>query len=75
MEFLAAKKVVDSSRDSVGPTLRSKRVQKQLSQREVAEAAGVTQAYLSYVESGSKTPTAQTLEQLIAALNAKEGAE
>jgi len=44
--------------------LRLWREAKNLSQQEVADACGVTQAMISYIEAGKKTPWGEALDKL-----------
>lgn len=53
---------------AVGPRLRLLREQKGLSARQVADAAGVTAAYLSRLENGRMNPTVATLAKVVAAI-------
>jgi transcriptional regulator with XRE-family HTH domain len=54
----------------VGPRLRLLREQKGMSARQVADAAGLTPAYLSRLENGRVSPTVATLARLVAAMGA-----
>ena len=51
-----------------GERLKAKRLDKKLSQRELASKVGVTHAYISQVERGQKTPTFETTLKLADAL-------
>lgn len=50
--------------------LRWLRIQSNLKQREVAEAAGVTQAMLCAYEQGKRTPSLASLEKILSSLGA-----
>ncbi len=52
----------------VGPRLRQLREQKAMSARQVADAAGVSAAYLSRLENGHASPTVATLARLVEAM-------
>lgn len=49
------------------------REKKGITQLELAEQAGITQVYLSYIENGHKTPTLKTLQKLAKALEVDIG--
>lgn len=53
----------------VGPYLREQRLRAQLSLRQLAELAGVSNPYLSQVERGLRKPSAEVLQQLARALS------
>jgi transcriptional regulator with XRE-family HTH domain len=46
---------------------------KKLSQKELAEKAGVGRSYLSCLENGKRNPNTKTLSKIAAALNCKVG--
>jgi len=52
----------------VGPRLRQLREQKVMSARQVADAAGLSAAYLSRLENGHVSPTVATLARLVEAM-------
>jgi transcriptional regulator with XRE-family HTH domain len=52
----------------IGATLRWHRERAQLTQRQLAEAAGTTQATLANIERGSRPPSVDMLERLFVAL-------
>ena len=54
-----------------GQRLRFLRMQRSLSQEELALTAGITPAYLGMVERGEKNPTLITIEKLCCALETK----
>jgi len=54
----------------LGPTLRRLRRLRGLSQREIAQAAGVTRSMVSSYEQGRTLPAVETLDRLLAALGA-----
>lgn len=54
--------------ESLGGYLREQRVSAQLSLRQLAEQAGVSNPYLSQIERGLRRPSAQVLQQLAKAL-------
>jgi transcriptional regulator with XRE-family HTH domain len=49
--------------------LRRERLQRELSQEDIADAAGIDRTYVSAIESGSRNITLNTLEALAAALD------
>ena len=53
---------------TLGDYLREQRVSAQLSLRQLAEQAGVSNPYLSQIERGLRRPSAQVLQQLAKAL-------
>ena len=53
----------------IGDMLKLVRARKGLSQRDMAFVLGVSQNYLSLIESNRKTPTADTLTEFANALN------
>ncbi|MCB5178899.1 helix-turn-helix domain-containing protein [Streptomyces antimicrobicus] len=53
---------------SLGEFLREQRRQAQLSLRQLADAAGVSNPYLSQIERGLRKPSAEILQQLAKAL-------
>lgn len=53
----------------VGPYLREQRLRAQLSLRQLADLAGVSNPYLSQVERGLRKPSAEVLQQLARALS------
>ena len=57
-----------SATGAVGPRLRQLREQKAMSARQVADAAGVSAAYLSRLENGRVSPTVATLARLVGAM-------
>ena len=56
---------------SIGNQLKKVRLERGLSQREVAEALGVEQNYISRYESGQRQMDIQTLEALANILNVR----
>jgi len=54
--------------ESLGSYLREQRVGAQLSLRQLAEQAGVSNPYLSQIERGLRRPSAEVLQQLAKAL-------
>jgi len=63
-----AKGKVGKTVESLGDYLREQRVSAQLSLRQLAEQAGVSNPYLSQIERGLRRPSAQVLQQLAKAL-------
>ncbi|HPB88401.1 MAG TPA: helix-turn-helix transcriptional regulator [Thermotogota bacterium] len=53
-------------------TLRELRLQKNLTQSELAELIGVDPAHISYMESGDRKPSIDTLTKLAKALKVSE---
>jgi transcriptional regulator with XRE-family HTH domain len=54
--------------ESLGDYLREQRVAAQLSLRQLAEQAGVSNPYLSQIERGLRRPSAEVLQQIAKAL-------
>ena len=54
----------------LGPTLRRLRRLRGMSQRDVAQASGITRPMLSGYERGRTLPSVETLDRLLAALGA-----
>ena len=67
-DLLEAQKEVDRLKKQLGSSLRSARLANGMTQAQVASSAGVTQAYVSMVESGDKTPSSDSLERFIEVL-------
>jgi transcriptional regulator with XRE-family HTH domain len=63
-----AKSKVGKTVESLGDYLREQRVTAQLSLRQLAEQAGVSNPYLSQIERGLRRPSADVLQQLAKAL-------
>ena len=63
-----AKTKVGETVESLGDYLREQRVTAQLSLRQLAEQAGVSNPYLSQIERGLRRPSADVLQQLAKAL-------
>src|SRR6476620_1822892 len=63
-----AKGKVGKTVESLGDYLRQQRLGAQLSVRQLAEQAGVSNPYLSQIERGLRRPSAQVLQQLAKAL-------
>lgn len=63
-----AKGKVSKTVESLGDYLREQRVSAQLSLRQLAEQAGVSNPYLSQIERGLRRPSAEVLQQLAKAL-------
>ena len=63
-----AKGKVSKTVESLGEYLREQRVSAQLSLRQLAEQAGVSNPYLSQIERGLRRPSAEVLQQLAKAL-------
>lgn len=53
----------------MGDRIRKKREEMGLSQKELAEAAGVTRTFISYCEGGLKIPSVPVLSQIADKLN------
>ena len=51
-----------------GELVRDLRLRRTMSQRELAERAGTTQAVISRIEQGRSSPTVATLERIVAAM-------
>jgi transcriptional regulator with XRE-family HTH domain len=54
---------------NIGTTIKDIRKKRSLKQLELAKITGVSQTYLSQIESGSKKPTLDILEKISNALN------
>lgn len=67
MEYMAKGKV-GKTVESLGDYLREQRTTAQLSLRQLAEQAGVSNPYLSQIERGLRRPSAEVLQQLAKAL-------
>jgi transcriptional regulator with XRE-family HTH domain len=63
-----ARNKVGKTVESLGDYLREQRVSAQLSLRQLAEQAGVSNPYLSQIERGLRRPSAEVLQQLAKAL-------
>lgn len=63
-----SKSKVGKTVESLGDYLREQRVAAQLSLRQLAEQAGVSNPYLSQIERGLRRPSAEVLQQLAKAL-------
>lgn len=61
-------KTVGRTVESLGDYLRDQRVQAELSLRQLAEQAGVSNPYLSQIERGLRKPSADVLQQIAKAL-------
>jgi transcriptional regulator with XRE-family HTH domain len=63
-----AKGKVGKTVETLGDYLREQRVSAQLTLRQLAEQAGVSNPYLSQIERGLRRPSAEVLQQLAKAL-------
>ena len=63
-----AKGKVTKTVESLGEYLKEQRVGAQLSLRQLAEQAGVSNPYLSQIERGLRRPSAEVLQQIAKAL-------
>jgi transcriptional regulator with XRE-family HTH domain len=63
-----AKTKVGKTVENLGEYLREQRVSAQLTLRQLAEQAGVSNPYLSQIERGLRRPSAEVLQQLAKAL-------
>jgi transcriptional regulator with XRE-family HTH domain len=63
-----AKSKVGKTVESLGEYLREQRLGAQLSLRQLAEQAGVSNPYLSQIERGLRRPSAEVLQQIAKAL-------
>lgn len=59
----------DASPTPIAALIRTRRLERGFSQRRVAEELGVSEAYVSMLESGEKIPSAELLTKLSAALS------
>src|SRR5689334_25320088 len=60
--------VVEKTVDDIGSYIRSQREAAQVSLRQLARTAGVSNPYLSQIERGLRTPSAEILQQIARAL-------
>jgi transcriptional regulator with XRE-family HTH domain len=60
--------VVTSARQDIGSFIRAQREAAQVSVRQLAEKAGVSNPYLSQIERGLRKPSAEVLNQIAKAL-------
>src|SRR5215208_3724375 len=60
--------VVSSAAQDIGSFIRSQREAAQVSVRQLAERAGVSNPYLSQIERGLRKPSAEVLSQIAGAL-------
>src|SRR6188768_3957509 len=60
--------VVSNAAQDIGSFIRSQREAAQLSLRQLAEQAGVSNPYLSQIERGLRKPSADVLQQIAKAL-------
>ncbi len=63
-----AKTKVGKTVENLGDYLREQRVSAQLTLRQLAEQAGVSNPYLSQIERGLRRPSAEVLQQIAKAL-------
>jgi transcriptional regulator with XRE-family HTH domain len=63
-----ARNKVGKTVENLGDYLREQRVSAQLSLRQLADQAGVSNPYLSQIERGLRRPSAEVLQQLAKAL-------
>lgn len=52
------------SSESLGQRIKQRRLEKGLTQRDLAEAAGITVPYMSKIEADRETPTDEKLERI-----------
>jgi transcriptional regulator with XRE-family HTH domain len=55
--------------NDIGNKLKFLRIQKNMKMKDVAEAAGIAQSSLSYIENGTNSPSVDTLKSILKALN------
>jgi transcriptional regulator with XRE-family HTH domain len=70
---LCDRKVTMTLRQAMAKRLRQFRNERDLSQRSLAEKAGISREYLARLEVGRQDPTLSTLEKLAKALGVKPG--
>lgn len=68
---MSSAKGSEPSRQKLGDAVRSLRKDKGLSQKQLAERAGLRLSYLSRVEDGARNPTWTVLGQMAEALQVK----
>lgn len=59
------------SKKSIIAQLRALRIQRGMTQQELADKAGTTRQWIVYIESGKSSPSLATLEPVLKALNAE----
>lgn len=57
-----------SSSPAIGPVLRAFRLQRELSQEEMAAKAGLHRNYIGGIERGEKSPTIKSVGRILAVL-------
>ena len=60
---------ISNGESNLGNTIRNARIAKGLSQHDLSELSGVTQAQISHIESGESIPQSATLKKLCAPLS------
>lgn len=60
-------------KQEAGPSLRAARLSAGLSQNDLAEMKGVTQAYIANLEAGRKTPSPETITEVYGLIQEAEG--
>lgn len=60
-----------SKKPSIIAQLRALRIQRGMTQQELADKAGTTRQWIVYIESGKSSPSLATLKPIIKALNAE----
>ena len=63
-----AENAVVATRKAIGQTLRSRRLERNLKQREIASQANIDYTYLSKIETGSQVPSVDALVRITEAL-------
>lgn len=69
----AARAVAEANADTLGDTIRRLRKERGLSQRRLADRAGITEVAVNRIETGKIKPALATLEAITRALEAQEG--
>lgn len=63
----------EKTKKEIGKRLRESREQKNLTQADVAEKAGITASYYARIERGEEQPSLPTIKTLVTILKVKAG--
>lgn len=64
-EYLRAKQMLADSRNAIGPMIRQSRVAAGLTQVEFADLINASQAYVSNIETGNRSPSVNALNAMV----------